>query len=104
MSRGNPKTDILSTIHMDAILNQLARNKNWLGHRVDTSAAKMDDFLLIGASVREIAKKSKTTEASVRTHINHLWREHGLKCVKDKDGKFKFDLEFAIEKRGKRKL
>lgn len=99
MSKGNPKTDIQSTFIVNMLIHKLAENKNWLNHRVDTSIAKMDDMLLVGASVKQIAKKCKTTEASVRTHMNHLWKEHGLKCVKDDGGRFKFDVDGTIPKR-----
>jgi hypothetical protein len=46
-------------------MNYLLKNRNWLRHGSKTSAGKIDEMLFDGATVEQLAKGAKTTQASV---------------------------------------
>ena len=51
---------------------------NWLGHRLDSDAHKLDLALLEGATLPELKK----IRGAVHEHVQHLENEHGILCKK----------------------
>lgn len=73
MSQGNhnnkPDTDFLLEK-----LHGKPGGVNWLGHRHDSGAAKIDALLLVGATHQELSK----CRDAVENHLSHLEQEHLL--------------------------
>ena len=57
---------------------------NWLGHRKDSGAARLDELLSCGATMDEL----KQARGSIHEHILHLREKWGIDCV-EKDGKWR---------------
>ena len=68
------------------------KNRNWLRHGIGTTADKIDEMLLDGATIEQMAKKAKTTKATVSVHLSHLRKEHKLAIVR-KDGVLRYDVK-----------
>jgi hypothetical protein len=71
---------------------------NWLGHEVGSGAAQLDELLLDGAGMQSmIENTNRKTVGSIRTHLRHLSKEHGLPIVRDESGRYMFDrIRLAI--------
>lgn len=61
--------------------------KSCFGHRVGTQAAQLDDMLVEGATIEEMAKAVKSTNTRVKTHISHLRYSKDIKISFDKETK-----------------
>lgn len=61
--------------------------KSCFGHRVGTQAAQLDDMLVEGATIEDMAKAVKSTTTRVKTHISHLRYQKEVKIVFDKETK-----------------
>jgi hypothetical protein len=48
--------------------------RNWLGHDVNSGAAKIDEMLLHGATRNQM----ELARGGVEEHIRHLQKDHGL--------------------------
>jgi hypothetical protein len=96
MSSGQ-KLDRADTAYVERAHALSLKNRNWLRHGCKTSAGKMDEMRFDGATVEQLAKKAKTTKASVYVHLNHLRKVHKLAVVK-KDGVFRYDVAGMIGK------
>ena len=68
------------------------KHRNWLRHGKGTTAGKIDEMLLAGATIEQMAKGAKTTKATVSVHLSHLRKEHKLAIVK-KDGVLRYDVD-----------
>lgn len=68
------------------------KNRNWLRHGTGTTADKIDEMLLDGATIEQMARRAKTTRATVSVHLTHLRKEHKLVILK-KDGVLRYDVE-----------
>jgi len=86
------KMDRADTAYAERAHELSLKNRNWLRHGSKTSAGKIDEMLLDGATIEQMAKEAKTTKASVYVHLNHLRKVHKLAVVK-KDGVFRYDVE-----------
>jgi DNA-binding CsgD family transcriptional regulator len=86
------KLDRADTVYAERAHELSLKNRNWLRHGSSTSAGKIDEMLLDGATIEQMAKGAKTTKATVYMHLNHLRKVHKLAVVK-KDGVFKYDVE-----------
>ena len=91
MSSGQ-KLDREDTAFAERVHELSLKNRNWLRHGSNTSAGKIDEMLLDGATVEQLAKKAKTTKATVYVHLTHLRKVHKLAVVKN-DGMFMYDME-----------
>ena len=60
---------------------------NWLGHRLDSGAARIDAALLIGGATRE---ELGATRGAVARHLYHNRQEHGLRVIENQ-GRLMFD-------------
>lgn len=92
------KLDRADTAYAERAHELSLKNRNWLRHGIKTSAGKMDEMLLDGATVEQLAKGTKTTKASVYVHLTHLRKVHKLAVVK-KDGVFRYDVDGMNEKK-----
>ena len=101
MSSGH-KLDREDTTYAEQAHKLSLKNRNWLRHGSKTSAGKIDEMLLDGATIEQMAKRAKTTQTTVSVHLTHLRKEHNLAVVK-KDGVFRHDIEEmnGVEKTGK---
>ena len=90
MSSGQ-KLDSEDTAYAEKAHELSLKNKNWLRHGMGTTAGKIDEMLLDGATIEQMAKGAKTTKATVSVHLTHLRKEHKLTVVK-KDGVFTYDM------------
>jgi hypothetical protein len=71
--------------------NVARKEKSWLGHTLGGSV--LDYELLNGASLEELARKSNREISSVKSHFNHLKKEHGIDIIEDLDnGIFKMEI------------
>jgi hypothetical protein len=86
------KMDKVDTAHAERAHQLSLKNRNWLRHGSQTAAGKMDEMLLDGATIEQMAKGAKTTKATVSVHLSHLRKVHKLAVVK-KDGVFKYDVD-----------
>ena len=91
MSAGQ-KSDRTDTAYAAKAHELSLKNRNWLRHGKGTTAGKIDEMLLDGATIEQMAKKAKTTKATVSVHLTHLRKVHKLAVVK-KDGVFRYDLD-----------
>ena len=69
----------------------LRKNRNWLRHGTGTSAGKIDEMLFDGATIEQMAKRARTTKATVYVHLTHLRKAHRLTIVKKK-GIFRYEV------------
>lgn len=90
MSRGM-KLDRADTACAERAHSLSLKNRNWLRHGIGTTAGKIDEMLLNGATIEQMAKGAKTTKATVSVHLTHLRKVHKLAIVK-KDGVLRYDL------------
>ena len=86
------KLDRADTAYAERAHELLLKNKNWLRHGSKTSAGKIDEMLLDGATTEQMAKGAKTTKATGYMHLNHLRKVRELAVVK-KDGLFRYDVD-----------
>ena len=68
------------------------KNRNWLRHGIGTTGGKIDEMLLDGATIEQMAKGAKTTKATVSVHLTHLRKVHKLVIVR-KDGVLRYDVK-----------
>ena len=61
--------------------------ENWLGHKRESKASKLDEMLLLGASLAELQK----VRGGVSSHLHHLRTEHGL-IIEHSSGYYRFAL------------
>jgi hypothetical protein len=86
------KMDRADTTYAERAHELSLKNRNWLRHGKATTAGKIDEMLLDGATIEQMAKGAKTTKATVSVHLTHLRKVHKLAIVK-KDGVFRYDVE-----------
>jgi hypothetical protein len=86
------KLDRADTAYAERAHELSLKNRNWLRHGKSTSVGKMDEMLLRGATVEQLAKGARTTKGAVYVHLSHLRKVHKLAVVK-KDGVFRYDLD-----------
>ena len=91
MSNGM-KLDRADTAYAEKAHSLSLKNRNWLRHGIGTTADKIDEMLLDGATIEQMAKRAKTTKATVSVHLSHLRKEHKLAVI-NLDGVFRFDIE-----------
>jgi DNA-binding transcriptional ArsR family regulator len=97
------KLDKADTAYAEKAHELSLKNRNWLRHGIGTTADKIDAMLLDGATIEQMAKKAKTTKATVSVHLTHLRKEHKLAIVK-KDGVLRYDVgRMDGNKKSKRK-
>jgi len=90
------KLDRLDTAYADKAHALAMKNRNWLRHGIGTTADKIDEMLLDGATIEQMAKGAKTTKATVSVHLTHLRKVHKLNIVK-KDGVLRYDVKLVKE-------
>ena len=97
------KLDRADTAYAEKAYELSLKNRNWLRHGIKTSAGKIDQMLLIGATIEQMAKGAKTTKATVSVHLTHLRKVHKLAIVR-KDGVLRYDVDRmnGKKKRGRR--
>ena len=86
------KLDRADTAYAEKAHELSIKNRNWLRHGKGTTAGKIDEMLLDGATIEQMAKRAKTTKATVSVHLTHLRKEHMLAIVK-KDGVLRYDVK-----------
>ena len=59
------------------------KGKNFLGHKIGSQAAQIDDLLLKGITVNEAAKIIGSTPGRVRGHIRHLRKTKGVEVIQE---------------------
>ena len=74
--------DTADTAYAERVHSLSQKNRNWLRHGKGTTAGKIDEMLLDGATIEQMAKGAKTTKATVSVHLTHLRKEHKLAVVK----------------------
>jgi hypothetical protein len=67
--------------------------ENWLGHKRENRASKLDEMLLLGASLAELEK----VRGGISSHLHHLRVDHGL--VVERSGDF---YRFALQQHPRR--
>lgn len=85
------KLDRADTAYAEKAHELSMKNRNWLRHGIGTTADKIDEMLLDGATIEQMAKGAKTTKATVSVHLSHLRKEHKLPIVK-KEGVLRYDI------------
>jgi len=85
------KLDRADTAYAEKAHELSLKNRNWLRHGIGTTADKIDEMLLDGATIEQMAKMAKTTKATVSVHLTHLRKVHKLAIMK-KDGVLKYDV------------
>ena len=91
MSSGQ-KLDRADTAYAERAHELSLKKRNWLRHGIGTTADKIDEMLLDGATIDQMAKGAKTTKATVSVHLTHLRKEHKLAIVKE-DGVLRYDMD-----------
>ena len=86
------KLDRADTAYAERAHELSLKNRNWLRHGIGTTADKIDEMLLDGATIEQMAKSAKTTKATVSVHLTHLRKVHKLAVIK-KDGVFRYDVD-----------
>jgi len=86
------KLDRADTAYAEKAHELSLKNRNWLRHGKGTTAGKIDEMLLDGATIDQMAKGAKTTKATVSVHLTHLRKEHKLAIVKE-DGVLRYDVD-----------
>lgn len=90
------KLDRADTAYAEKAHELSIKNRNWLRHGKGTTAGKIDEMLLDGATIEQMAKRAKTTKATVSVHLTHLRKEHKLAIVR-KDGVLRYGVEEVRE-------
>ena len=85
------KLDRADTAFAERAHELALKNRNWLRHGIGTTADKIDEMLLDGATIDQMAKGAKTTKATVSVHLTHLRKEHKLAIVR-RDGVLRYDV------------
>ena len=85
------KLDRADTAYAEKVHALEQKHRYWLRHGIGTTASKIDDMLLDGATIEQMAKGAKTTKATVSVHLTHLRKVHKLAIVR-KDGVLRYDL------------
>jgi len=75
-------TEIEKAITEKDIKTSPSAKWNQFGHRIGSQAAKIDDLLLEGASLKSIAVATGSTIGRVKAHIRHLRNEKGMSVPK----------------------
>ena len=86
------KLDRADTAYAEKAHELSLKKRNWLRHGVKTSAGIIDEMLLDGATIDQMAKGAKTTKATVSVHLTHLRKVHKLAIVR-KDGVLRYDVK-----------
>ena len=86
------KLDRADTAYAEKAHELELKNRNWLRHGKGTAAGKIDEMLLEGATIEQMAKRAKTTKATVSVHLTHLRKVHKLAIVR-KDGVLRYDVK-----------
>jgi len=86
------KLDRADTAYAERAHSLTLKNRNWLRHGKETTAGKIDQMILDGATIEQMAKGAKTTKATVSVHLTHLRKVHKLSIVK-KDGVLRYDVD-----------
>jgi len=86
------KLDRADTAYAEKAHELSLKNRNWLRHGIGTTADKIDGMLLDGATIEQMAKRAKTTKATVSVHLTHLRKVHKL-AIARKDGVLRYDLK-----------
>ena len=86
------KLDRLDTAYAEKAHELALKKRNWLRHGKNTTASKIDEMLLDGATIEQMAKGAKTTKATVSVHLTHLRKVHKLTIVR-KDGMLRYDVK-----------
>jgi len=86
------KLDRADTAYAEKSHELSLKNRNWLRHGIGTTADMIDEMLLDGATIEQMAKRAKTTKATVSVHLTHLRKEHKLAIVR-KDGVLRYDAD-----------
>jgi len=94
------KLDRADTAYAERAHELSLKNRNWLRHGSKTCAGKIDEMLFDRATVKQLAKRARTTKANVYVHLTHLRKVHKLAVV-NKDGVFRYDMESM---NGKKKM
>ena len=89
---GGMKLDRADTAYAEKAHELSLKKRNWLRHGVKTSAGIIDEMLLDGATIDQMAKGAKTTKATVSVHLTHLRKVHKLAIVR-KDGVLRYDVK-----------
>ena len=109
MTCGN-RSDLRNTIKQMANPQPSNGDKNWLGHGINTSAARIDELLLTGATKKEMAQdlikkrlaiNEQKAISRIEAHLNALKSPiggnnamaHGLPLIQDNDERWHFDLK-----------
>jgi len=85
------KFDRADTAYAEKAHELSLKNRNWLRHGIGTTADKIDEMLLDGATIEQMAKGAKTTKATVSVHLTHLRKVHKLTIAR-KDGVLRYDV------------
>ena len=67
---------------MDENVHRSSVKWNEFGHRTGSQAAKIDELLLVGASISSVAVAIGSTIGRVKSHIRHLEKEKGVTVQK----------------------
>ncbi len=86
------KLDRADTTYAERAHALSLKNRNWLRHGLGTTADKIDEMLLDGATIEQMAKGAKTTKATVSVHLTHLRKVHKLSIVRE-DGVLRYDVD-----------
>ncbi len=86
------KLDRADTAYAEKAHELSIKNRNWLRHGIGTTADKIDEMLLDGATIEQMAKGAKTTKATVSVHLTHLRKVHKLSIVRE-DGVLRYDVD-----------
>jgi hypothetical protein len=70
----------------DGSTNSLGHETNWLGHELGSGAARIDELLLTGATMSQMAE----ARGAVKEHLRHLREEHGLPIIEE-GGRWRFN-------------
>ncbi len=92
------KLDRSDTAYAEKAHELSIKNRNWLRHGIGTTSGKIDEMLLDGATIQQMAKGAKTTKATVSVHLTHLRKVHKLAIVR-KDGVLRYDVDKMNEKK-----
>jgi hypothetical protein len=85
------KMDRADTAYAARLYNLSRKNRNWLRHGKSTSAGKIDEMLFDGATIELMARRARTTKATVYVHLTHLRKAHKLTIVKE-EGIFRYEV------------
>ena len=85
------KMDREDTAYAVQLYNLSRKNRNWLRHGKGTNAGKIDEMLFDGATIEQMARRARTTKATVYVHLTHLRKVHKLTIVK-KEGIFRYEV------------